>query len=141
MRNEHCFFYKGKDSIALLGVDNWSVNKFRRLGRLDLALKGLNNNIFEILMSHDPSHWQAEVTEKTTVDLMLAGHTHGMQLGFNTSWLKWSPISWRNPEWLGLYQQGQQYLYVNAGFGFLGFSGRVGIWPEVTVITLKRPKK
>jgi len=138
MRNEHIFLHKGLDSIALLGVDNWSMSKFRKLGRLDLANKGVDAQTFSILMSHDPSHWRAEVTENTRIDLMLAGHTHGMQMGINDYGIKWSPISWKYPEWLGLYSEGQQFLYVNAGFGFLGFSGRIGIWPEVTVLVLRK---
>jgi len=127
------------EKIVILGVENWGKPPFPQHGDLDKALKNVNNADFKILLSHDPSHWDYKVlTHPTNIDLTLSGHTHGMQFGVEIPGFKWSPIKYLYPRWAGLYQEATQYLYVNRGFGFLGFPGRVGIWPEITVIELKK---
>jgi len=126
------------DKIAVIGVENWS-NKasFPKYGDLQKAYSGAEPHPFKILMSHDPSHWKAEVLEQyPDIDLMLAGHTHGMQFGVEIPGFKWSPVQYVYREWAGLYEMDSQKLYVNRGFGFLGYPGRVGILPEITVIEL-----
>jgi uncharacterized protein len=122
--------------ISLIGVENWGFRMFRRYGNLDRAMESTKNDIFKILLSHDPSHWDAEVTGKTNIDLTLSGHTHGFQFGIRTRWIKWSPVKKLYPRWEGLHQAGGQYLYVNTGLGYIGFPGRIGIPPEIAVITL-----
>lgn len=140
LMNEHVILERGEDKIALIGIENWGAKAgFPKYGRMDLAYKGLpeKNIPFKILMSHDPSHWDAQVRpEYADVDLTLSGHTHGMQLGVDIPGFKWSPVQYIYKEWAGLYQQGSQMLYVNRGFGFLGYPGRLGILPEITVIEL-----
>lgn len=138
LMNEHVILEKNGEQIALLGIENWSAfARFPKHGRMDLAYSGTEKIPFKILMSHDPSHWDAEVRPKySDVDLMLSGHTHGMQFGIEIPGLKFSPVQWFYKEWAGLYQQGNQKLYVNRGYGFLGYPGRVGILPEITVIEL-----
>lgn len=138
LMNEHVVLERGEDKIALIGVENWSAKaRFPRHGRMDLAHAGTENYPFKILMSHDPSHWEAEVQPKySDVDLMLSGHTHGMQFGIEIPGFKWSPIQYMYKQWDGLYEKGKQKLYVNPGYGFLGYPGRVGILPEITVIEL-----
>ena len=126
------------DSIAIIGVSNWGNPPFKRYGDLNLALKGISDDDFKILISHDPSHFIEQILSKTNIDLTLSGHTHGMQLGINTKYFKASPAKWIYNEWLGLYKFGEQYLYVNPGFGFLGMPARVGIRPEITILTLKK---
>jgi predicted MPP superfamily phosphohydrolase len=138
MLNEHTVIEKDGQKISLLGVENWGLG-FETRGDLQKTLQGVDPNSFKILLSHDPSHWDAQVKQdKQHIHLTLSGHTHGMQFGIEIPGFKWSPIQMRYPKWAGLYQEGGKYLYVNRGFGFLGFPGRVGIWPEVTVLTLKR---
>jgi predicted MPP superfamily phosphohydrolase len=138
LMNEHVALEKGGEVIALLGIENWSNKaRFPKHGRMDLAHAGTENYSFKILMSHDPSHWDAQV--KTTypdVDLTLSGHTHGMQFGVEIPGFKWSPVQYMYKQWAGLYEDGNQKLNVNRGFGFLGYPGRVGILPEITVIEL-----
>lgn len=136
--NEHVVLEKGEDKIALIGIENWSAkSNFSRYGDLRKAYEGAQDHSFKILMSHDPSHWQAEVCESyKDIDLMLAGHTHGMQFGVEVPGLKWSPVQYMYKEWAGLYEKASQKLYVNRGFGFIGYPGRVGILPEITVIEL-----
>jgi predicted MPP superfamily phosphohydrolase len=126
-------------SIALIGVENWGKGGFHKYGSLTKAAANVDNNEFKILMSHDPSHWEAKTLEhEKHVNLALAGHTHGMQFGIELFGFQWSPVKYMYPQWAGLYQRDGKYLYVNRGFGFLGFKGRLGIWPEITVITLKK---
>lgn len=138
LKNEHVVIEKSGDKIAVLGVENWGKG-FKQKGDLDKALKGVDKDAFKILLSHDPTHWDLKtVPHNTNVDLTLAGHTHGMQFGIDIPGFKWSPAKIRYARWSGLYQEAKQYLYVNKGFGFLGFPGRVGMWPEITVIELKR---
>ncbi len=135
--NEHVIIEKNKQTIALLGVENWSAKNFETHGDLQQAQLGTEAQPFSILLSHDPSHWRAEILKKyPRIDLTLSGHTHGMQFGVELGNWKWSPVKYVYPEWAGLYEQGTQKLYVNRGFGFIGYNGRVGILPEITLIEL-----
>ncbi|HKP32172.1 MAG TPA: metallophosphoesterase [Chitinophagaceae bacterium] len=138
LMNEHVVIERGEDQIALLGIENWSAKRnFARYGRMADAYAGTEKYPFKILLSHDPSHWDAEVTMiYKDVDLMLAGHTHGMQFGVEVPGFKWSPVQYVYNKWAGLYEEGNQKLYVNRGFGFIGYPGRVGIMPEITLIQL-----
>ncbi|MEO6730787.1 MAG: metallophosphoesterase [Ferruginibacter sp.] len=138
LMNEHVVLEKNGDQIALLGIENWSAKaNFPKHGRMELAHPGTEKYPFKILMSHDPSHWDAEVkTKYADVDLMLSGHTHGMQFGIEIPGFRWSPVQYVYKQWAGLYEDVRQKLYVNRGFGFIGYPGRVGILPEITVIEL-----
>lgn len=138
LMNEHVVLNKEKDAIALLGIENWGAKgRFPKYGKMNEAYSGTEKYPFKILMSHDPSHWDAEVrTKYADVDLMLAGHTHGFQFGIENPYFKWSPVQWMYKQWAGLYEEGKQKLYVNRGFGFIGYPGRVGILPEITLIEL-----
>ena len=138
MMNEHAVLEKNGEQIALLGIENWSASsRFPKYGKMHEAYPGTEKYSFKILMSHDPSHWDAEVrTKYPDVDRMLSGHTHGMQFGLENPYFKWSPVQWFYKEWAGLYEEGKQKLYVNRGYGFIGYPGRVGILPEITVIEL-----
>lgn len=138
--NEHRYLTKGDDKIALIGVENWGKGGFKRAGDLQKAVSGITDTDFKILMSHDPSHWELEVVpDEKHFHLTLSGHTHGMQFGIEIpGWFKWSPVKWRYKYWAGIYKEKGQFINVNRGFGFLGYPGRVGIWPEITVITLKK---
>lgn len=138
LMNEHVALEKGGETIALIGIENWGFKAgFPKYGRMDLAYPGTEKYPFKILMSHDPSHWDAEVRPKyNDIDLTLAGHTHGMQFGVELPGFKWSPVQYVYKEWAGLYEKEKQKLYVNRGFGFIGYPGRVGILPELTVIEL-----
>ena len=136
LMNEHVVFNRADEQIALLGIENWGAKgRFPKYGKMAEAYPGTENIPFKILMSHDPSHWDAEVkTKYADIDLMLAGHTHGMQFGLENPYFKWSPVQWMYHQWAGLYEDGKQKLYVNRGYGFIGYPGRVGIMPEITVI-------
>ena len=138
LMNENVILERNGDKLALLGVENWSAKaRFPKYGKLHQAYAGVEDIPFKILMSHDPSHWDAEVRPQySDIDLMLAGHTHGMQFGVELPWLKWSPVQYIYKQWAGLYEEKEQKLYVNRGFGFLGYPGRVGILPEITLIEL-----
>jgi len=138
LMNEHVILERNGAQIALIGIENWSAfGSFPKYGRMDLAYPGCEKYPFKILMSHDPSHWDAQVRpEYPDIDLMLAGHTHGMQFGVENPYFKWSPVQYFYKEWAGLYKTGKQILYVNRGYGFIGYPGRVGILPEITVIEL-----
>lgn len=140
--DESRFIEKEGARIAVIGVENWGKG-FKQKGDLKKATSQISDDDFKILLSHDPSHWEYEVTKDNLhYHLTLSGHTHGMQFGIEIPGLvKWSPIKWRYKYWAGLYKQAGQYLNVNRGFGFLAFPGRVGIWPEITVITLKKGKE
>jgi len=138
LMNEHVLLEREGQQIALLGIENWSaMSRFPKYGDLKKAYEGAAHAPFKILLSHDPTHWNAQVRpEYPDIDLMLAGHTHGMQFGVEIPGVKWSPAQYFYKEWAGLYKQGAQRLYVNRGFGFLGYPGRVGILPEITLIEL-----
>lgn len=127
----------GSDAIDLIGVENWGSGRFAKYGDLDQAMRNSDQS-FKILLSHDPSHWDEQVREKTNIDLTLSGHTHGMQFGIEVPGIKWSPAQYRYPRWGGLYREKNQYLHVNRGFGYIGFPGRVGIPPEITLIELRK---
>ncbi|MGB1032652.1 MAG: metallophosphoesterase, partial [Flavobacteriales bacterium] len=136
--DENVQLKNGDAQIDLIGVENWG-SSFKQKGDIDKALIGADNNRFQILMSHDPSHWDKMIKGNYPINLTLSGHTHGMQFGVEVPALniKWSPVKFRYKYWDGLYQEGGQYLHVNRGFGFLGFPGRVGMWPEITVLELQ----
>lgn len=140
LMNEHVAIEKNGAQIGLLGIENWGGNmRFPRYGKMQDAHQGTEKYPFKILMSHDPSHWDKQVvTEYPDIDLTLSGHTHGMQLGIEIPGFKWSPVKYIYKNWAGLYNQGKQFLYVNRGLGFLGYPGRLGIWPEITVIELQK---
>ncbi len=142
LMNEHVPIEKDGQKIALLGIENWGGNlNFPRYGKLENAYAGTEGYPFKILLSHDPSHWDMQVSQERKykdIDLTLSGHTHGMQFGIEIPGFKWSPVKYIYKHWAGLYRQDNQYLYVNRGLGFLGYPGRLGIWPEITVIELER---
>ncbi|MCH1517943.1 MAG: metallophosphoesterase [Flavobacteriaceae bacterium] len=141
--NETYFLEKDGQRLALVGVENWGKGGFKKAGNLDKAVQQVTTDDFKILLSHDPSHWEEKVLPHAyPFQLTLSGHTHGMQFGIEIpGWFKWSPVEWRYKQWAGLYTEQQQWINVNRGFGFLGYPGRVGIWPEITKITLKRSIK
>jgi len=138
--NESRFIERNGQRIAIMGVENWGKGGFKKVGDLQKTKANVKPEDFKILMTHDPSHWEAEVLKDDYhYHLTLSGHTHGMQFGIEIpGWIKWSPVKWRYKQWAGIYEQLGQYINVNRGFGYLGYPGRVGIWPEVTVITLKK---
>jgi uncharacterized protein len=138
LMNEHIVLEKGNDKIAVLGIENWSAKaRFPKYGNMEKAYSGADAYPFKILLSHDPSHWDAEVRLKyPDIDLMLSGHTHGMQFGVELPGFKWSPVQYVYEQWAGLYENSTQKLYVNRGYGFIGYPGRVGILPEITVLEL-----
>ena len=138
--NDSRYLRRGDDKIALVGVENWGRGGFKKAGDLKKATATIDKNDFKILMSHDPSHWEDVVIDDDLhYHLTLSGHTHGMQFGIEIpGWIKWSPASWRYKYWAGIYKEKGQFINVNRGLGFLGYPGRFGIWPEITVITLKK---
>jgi predicted MPP superfamily phosphohydrolase len=127
------------EEIGILGIENWGkLSRFPKYGRMDLAVKNTDDLPVKLLLSHDPSHWRAEVLPKyPQIDAVFAGHTHGMQFGVRADGFQWSPIEYLYQEWAGLYREGQQQIYVNVGFGYIGYPGRIGILPEITIFTLK----
>lgn len=140
LRNESVSLRRGKDKILLAGVENWGLPPFPQHGDIEETFKNANSSDFKILMSHDPSHWDAEILDKTDVDLTLSGHTHGMQFAIKIPGWRWSPVKFKYPRWAGLYAEGERYLYVNIGLGFIAFPGRVGTPPEITEFTLESQK-
>jgi predicted MPP superfamily phosphohydrolase len=140
LNNENHVFESASGSLALLGVENWGANpRFPKLGDIDKALKGAENADVKILMTHDPTHWdKVIVPEKYQIDLSLSGHTHGFQFGIEIPGIKWSPAKWMYKHWAGLYldEPSGMYLYVNRGIGSIGYPGRIGILPEITLIEL-----
>ncbi|MDC8005889.1 metallophosphoesterase [Aureisphaera galaxeae] len=138
--NENRTFERNGETIRLIGVENWGAGRFKKAGDLEKAIQGVAKDEFKILMSHDPSHWRAEVVPHPfPFHLTLSGHTHGMQYGVEIPGLfKISPVSLRYKEWAGIYKEANEFINVNRGFGFIGYPGRVGIWPEISVITLKK---
>lgn len=140
LNNESAKIEKGGEHICVLGVENWGAGRwFPKEGDLSKALKNVNDDDFCLLMSHDPTHWDEKVLPHNKhIHLTFSGHTHGFQFGINLPDFKWSPAQYRYPRWMGLYEEAKQYLYVNRGFGFLSFPGRIGMWPEITVVELVR---
>ncbi len=140
LMNEHRIFERGGEKIAVIGIENWgSAMNFPKRGDLPKAHKGTENASVKLLLSHDPSHWEAQVRKEfPDVDIMFSGHTHGAQFGVEIPGFRWSPVQYFYKQWAGLYNQGKQYLYVNRGLGFLGYPGRVGISPEITVMELHK---
>ncbi len=136
--NENISIEKDGQTLGLIGIENWGARaNFSKYGDLKKAYQGAEDHSFKILLSHDPSHWEAQVCkEYNDIDLMLSGHTHGMQFGVEIPGFRWSPVQYVYKQWGGLYKNNHQHLYVNRGFGFLGYPGRVGILPEITVIEL-----
>jgi len=138
LRNSWSTVSVNGDRLAVIGVENWGLPPFKQYGDLDLSLRDIPGSLFKILLSHDPSHWDAEITTKTNIQLTLSGHTHAMQFGFRLGKFKWSPSSYLYKRWMGLYQLNGQSLYVNRGFGFIGFPGRIGLRPEIALLVLKK---
>jgi len=140
--NEHVKIKKDNQELAIVGVENWG-RKFGERGDLNLAAQGLNKEDFKIVLSHDPSHWDEKIQhDDNHYHLTLSGHTHGFQFGIEIpGWIKWSPVQYVYKQWAGLYENAGRYIYVNRGFGFHAYPGRVGIMPEITVIELKKGEK
>ncbi len=137
LRNEHIKISRDNEKLYLIGVENWGEKPFPQFGDLDKASKGIPASDVKILLSHDPTHFDHVVTKHSSqVQLTLSGHTHGMQFGLDLKNIRWSPVKYRYKKWTDLYQTGDQYLYVNRGFGVIGYPGRVGIQPEITLIEL-----
>ncbi|GET46430.1 metallophosphoesterase [Capnocytophaga felis] len=140
--NDHRYIEKNGQRIAIIGVENWGYGRFSKYGDLEKAMQNVDDKDFKILLSHDPTHWEYEVLPKNkNIQLTLSGHTHGMQLGIEIEgFIKWSPSEWKYKYWGGMYDEGGKKLNVNRGFGYHAFPGRVGIWPEITVIELRKKK-
>jgi uncharacterized protein len=138
MLNETLRIERNNEFVDLIGMENWGAGGFSKYGNLPKAMQGTSEKSFRILLSHDPSHWESEVMNHSAehIHLTLSGHTHGMQFGVELGDFKISPVKLRYPRWAGLYKENNRFLYVNRGLGFIGFPGRVGIWPEITVIKL-----
>ena len=136
--NEAEIIIEDDNEMAIVGVENWGNPPFKQYGNLKKALASVSHVPLKILLSHDPSHWSEQVLIKTDIALTLSGHTHGMQAGINIGNRKWSPIQYKFKQWAGLYKEKDQYLYVNRGLGWLGFPGRIGMRPEITLIELQR---
>lgn len=138
LMNEHKMIERGGDKLAILGIENWGAKgRFPKYGKMAEAYKNTDEAAVKLLLSHDPSHWDAQVRkEYKDIDVMFAGHTHGMQFGIENQLIKWSPVQYMYDQWAGLYTEDNQHLYVNRGFGYIGFPGRIGMLPEVTVIEL-----
>jgi len=136
--DEHVALKKDGEQMVLAGIENWGLG-FGERGDLEKALRGTKATDFKVLLSHDPSHWEAQVkSHLSKINLTLSGHTHGMQFGIEAFGVKWSPVKYRYPHWAGIKKQNDRILNINRGFGFIGFSGRIGIWPEITVIELRK---
>jgi len=140
LMNSNTEILKGNESISIVGVENWGLRGFHKYGDLDKSVKDIPNSQFKVLLSHDPSHWETKtLNHEKHIHLTLSGHTHGMQFGIEVpGFIKWSPIKYIYKQWAGAYRKNGKFLYVNRGFGFLGYPGRVGIMPEITSITLKK---
>lgn len=137
LRNEHRVIEKNGEKLYILGVENWGLKPFPQFGRIDDALKGVPESAAKILMSHDPTHFDYVVKKHPgNIHLTLSGHTHGMQFGLDLKNVKWSPVQYRYPKWADLYESEGKLLYVNRGFGVLGYPGRVGVLPEITLFEL-----
>jgi predicted MPP superfamily phosphohydrolase len=142
LMNEHRRLKIDGEEIGILGIENWGAGRFPKFGKMAEAIKNTDDLPVKLLLSHDPSHWRAEILPKyPQIDAMFSGHTHGAQLGIDSKIFKWSPVQYIYNEWAGLYKEAHQQLYVNVGFGFIGYPGRVGILPEITIFTLKSGKQ
>ena len=138
LMNENRIITEGGEKLAIIGIENWGAGRFSKYGKLDQAYKGSEDAAVKLLLSHDPSHWDAQVRPNyPDIDVAFAGHTHGFQFGVEIGGFKWSPSQYVYKQWAGLYQEGNQYLYVNRGYGYIGYPGRIGIPPELTIIELK----
>jgi uncharacterized protein len=139
LMNEHKRLKVNGQEIGILGIENWGGGRFPKFGKMEEAIKNTDDLPVKLLLSHDPSHWRAEVLPKyPSIDAVFAGHTHGAQFGVESEYIKWSPVQYIYNEWDGLYREGHQQLYVNVGYGFLGYPGRVGIMPEITMFELRK---
>ncbi len=139
LNNENRRIKINNEEIGILGIENWGGGRFPKFGRMQDAIKNTDDLPVKLLLSHDPSHWKLQILkEYPQIDVMFSGHTHGSQFGIETDYFKWSPVQYIYEEWDGLYQHEHQQLYVNVGYGFLGYPGRVGILPEITIFELKK---
>jgi len=139
LMNQHRRLKVDGEEIGILGIENWGMGRFPKYGKMELATQNTDDLPVKLLLSHDPSHWRGEVLQKyPQIDAMFSGHTHGMQFGVRLKEMQWSPVQYIYKEWAGLYAEQQQQLYVNVGYGFLGYPGRVGILPEITIFTLSK---
>jgi uncharacterized protein len=139
LMNDHYMIEQGGEKLAIIGNENWGGRGFSQYGKLDQAVKNTEEAAVKLLLSHDPSHWDAQVRrEYPGIDMMFSGHTHGFQFGVEIGDFKWSPSQYAYKQWSGLYREGNQLLYVNRGFGYLGYPGRIGMPPELTIIELSR---
>lgn len=138
LRNENHILEQNRESLAILGVENWGIKRFSKYGKIEEAYHGTEEASTRLLLSHDPSHWEAKVLDYPDIDITFSGHTHGFQFGVEAGNFRWSPSQYLYKQWAGLYQKGSQYIYVNRGYGFIGMPGRVGINPEITIIELVR---
>ncbi|MBI9066173.1 MAG: metallophosphoesterase [Salinivirgaceae bacterium] len=139
LNNRNVPLTKDGDTIYLAGVENWGLRPFPQYGKFEEAIRGLNSDDFIVLLSHDPTHWSEVVNKaETKVELTLSGHTHGMQFGFEIGKYRWSPVKYKYKNWADFHEFNKRFLYVNRGFGHIGYPGRVGIRPEITVIELRR---
>ncbi len=136
--DEHRRIKVNNEEIGILGCQNWGAGRFIQKGDLEKTLRGTEDLQTKLLMSHDPSHWRAQILNHSDIDVTFSGHTHGMQFGVRTKEFQWSPVEYIYKEWAGLYREKEQQLYVNVGYGFLGYPGRVGILPEITIFELQR---
>ncbi|MEX1240547.1 MAG: metallophosphoesterase [Cyclobacteriaceae bacterium] len=137
LMNDHHIIRQGSDQLAVLGNENWGGRGFAKYGKLHQAHQGTDEAQVKLLLSHDPSHWDGQVRrDYPDIDVMFSGHTHGFQFGVEIGGFKWSPSQYAYKQWAGLYQEGNQYLYVNRGFGYLGYPGRIGMPPELTIVEL-----
>lgn len=137
IRNKHIYIYKKSDSIALVGLDNWGLMPFKQYGDLKKATNGMPLNAFSLIISHDPTHWDEQIKKMFCTSLTFSGHTHAFQFGLNWGSFKWSPSKLKYEKWWGIYSEKNNYLYVSRGIGTIGFMGRIGMYPEIVVITLK----
>ena len=139
LMNENRKIKINNEEIGILGIENWGGGRFPKFGKMEEAVKNTDDLPVKLLLSHDPSHWKQQVLKDyPQIDVMFSGHTHGSQFGIETEHFKWSPVQYIYDEWDGLYQKNNQQLYVNVGYGFLGYPGRVGILPEITIFELQK---
>lgn len=139
LMNEHIMLTQGSDQVAVIGSENWGARHFSKYGKLAQAYCGTENAPVKLLLTHDPSHWDAQVRPQyPQIDITFSGHTHGGQVGIEVSTYKWSPVQYLYKQWAGLYQEGRQYLYINRGYGCTAYPGRLGIWPEITIMELEK---